>query len=528
MTSGMVSKRPSRRGLALFAALAVSACLVVGGTVVLLVIGSSSDAWRILGALAAVLGWLILAGTAVALPATGYRATARSFLRGQQDVLAEVSAQGEAVTEAVRQSESGVSETVRASQSAVAKEQQRQRRTLDRIETSMKSLLVAVPPPLPADRSGGIDVLFVTSNGAGLGHLSRLMAIARKLPASRRVEFLTLSKAYRQAAGRGYTVHYFPSAEAAGQGAKEWNAALRDRVRELVVTSRPWIVVFDGTWVYAGLAEACRALRIPLVWVQRGMWRAEVDATAHQRHHAAEVAQTVIVPGDFAAEERIDVGDGVVVHHVDPIVMTEPRDLLDRVAGCEALGLDPHQRYVLVNMGGGILSDPDGPGPTALRALRTHLPDLVPVQVVSPLAILADAPAGVVRVAAFPVMPYARAFEFQIAAAGYNASQEAVALGLPTLLVPNARTRTDDQVRRARLLADQGLVVTAGDESGIEEAVAEFADGATAERLRSAHRDVRHPVGAEQAAKILDDVIENARWTAHSQTVAVAQDGDDE
>ena len=524
-----VSRRHvSRRGAALLVAILLSGILLAGGLIILLVLGSGSSPGRVIGGLAIILGWILLAATAVALPATGYRSTARSLLRRHEEVLDEVSAQGEATGDAIQQVEKSLASVVKASQTAVSKEQQRQRRSLDRIESALKSLAVAVPPVLPADRSGGIDVLFVTSNGAGLGHLSRLMAIANKLPDGRRVEILTLSKAYEQAASLGFTVHYFPSAEAAGQPARDWNASLRDRVRELIVASRPAVVVFDGTWVYAGLSEACRALRIPLVWVQRGMWRPEVDATAHQRHHASEVAQMVIVPGDFAGEEKVDAGDGVAIHHVDPIVMTEPRDLLDRTGACRKLGLDPDRRYVLVNLGGGILTDPDAAASSSLRALRELAPDLVPVQVVSPLAAASDPLPGVVRVVAYPVMPCARAFEFQIAAAGYNASQEAVALALPTILVPNARTRTDDQVRRAQLLAEQGLVRCALNSADMESAIAEFAGEGPAIHLRGLLGELPAPAGADQAALLLDGVIAGAQWTGSARTVHGAQDGGQE
>lgn len=501
-------------------AVLMSAFLVAGGLAVLLGSGTSSGAGWVIGALAIVIGWTVLAW-----PAMEYRATARSLKDGHDELLRAGVAHGEAAVEAVRESEKSVRSTVGAVQSALKTEQQNQRRTLARIELSLKSLAVTVAPPLTSDRSDGIDILFVTSNGAGLGHLSRLMAIAKKLPGDRRVEFLTLSKAYRQAASVGFTVHYFPSAEAAGQQANVWNAALRDHVRELLVSSRPSIVVFDGTWVYAGLSDTCRALRVPLLWVQRGMWRPEVDATARQRHRAIDVAQSVIVPGDFAMDERVDAGEGVAIHHVEPIVMTEMEDVLSRGEACERLGLDPGRRYVLVNLGGGVLTDPTTTASSTLRALRDLAPDLVPVQVVSPLAESSDPVPGVIQVVAYPVMTCARAFEFQVAAAGYNASQEAVALRVPTILIPNARTRTDDQVRRAALLAERGLVLSASDDDELENAIGTLAEGNLAERMRAALREVTAPTGSAQAAQILEDFLIAAQWTSDARSIHASQNG---
>src|SRR5690606_38881916 len=119
----------------------------------------------------------------------------------------------------------------------------------------------------------GIDVLFVTSNGAGLGHISRSLAIARELPDASKFELLTLSKAYDRLPPASHAIHYFPSNEVAQQSAGRWNQAFLTYLLDLLGQSRPKVVVFDGTWVYAAVANACKAQEIPLVWVQRGMWR---------------------------------------------------------------------------------------------------------------------------------------------------------------------------------------------------------------------------------------------------------------
>lgn len=512
--------RLSRRGVALVVSLGTGGVLLAGG-LLLLMLGGPSVGLRAAGALVVVLGWLAVAATAVTLPATGYRSLARSLRGREAAVMREVADYGTASVAAARAAEESLQASVTSARAVLHTEQQHQRRTLARIESALKTLAVTVPPALPAGRTDGIDVLFVTSNGAGLGHLSRLMAIAKRLPADRKVEFLTLSTAYRQAAAAGFTVHYFPSAEASGQTAAAWNLALRDHVRGLVVASRPRLVVFDGTWVYAGLTEVCRALRVPLVWVQRGMWRPE--AKSHQRHHAAKVAEEVIVPGDFAGPEHVDAGDGVAVHHVDPIVMTSRAELLGRDDACARLGLDPARRYVLVHLGGGRLTDPSAAGSVVLGILQEHAPELVPVQVISPLSAPADPVPGVIRVVAYPVMPCISAFEFMIAAAGYNSSQEAVALGVPSILVPNSRAKTDDQERRAELLTERGLVLSATDDDQLGEAIRTLADEGRRRELIAELRGVPEPVGAEQAAGVLEDAIARSRWTDVAETVDPVQ-----
>ena len=54
-------------------------------------------------------------------------------------------------------------------------------------------------------------ILFVTSNGTGLGHLNRAMAISRRLPDDFDASFLTLSQAAPTVAEQGYEVDYLAS-----------------------------------------------------------------------------------------------------------------------------------------------------------------------------------------------------------------------------------------------------------------------------------------------------------------------------
>ena len=54
-------------------------------------------------------------------------------------------------------------------------------------------------------------ILFTTSNGTGLGHLTRSMAIARRLPDSIEPLFLTLSAAAPVVERMGFAVEYVPS-----------------------------------------------------------------------------------------------------------------------------------------------------------------------------------------------------------------------------------------------------------------------------------------------------------------------------
>lgn len=397
----------------------------------------------------------------------------------------------------------------------------RQERTLTRIEEQGKQVLGLNQTQMTPATSHEIDVLFVTSNGAGLGHISRLLAIAREFSTERDAELLTLSTAYRRAAHHGMTLHYFPSSEASGQNAKVWNQHFRSYLYRLLSESRPRVVTFDGTWVYSALTDICRSLGIPLIWVQRGMWRPEVDQSSTQRHQAHRVADHVIVPGDYAGEENVDVGGKVGLSKVGPITMTSRKDLQPRTEACDLLGLDPSSKYVLLNLGGGSLGETEDLTRALIEHIRQVSPELHPVIVRSPLARdLGEVDFnGCLVVEAYPVMPSIRAFEYMVCAAGYNAAQEAVSLGTPAILIPNARTRTDDQLERARKLAEQHLCLVATDEHTMRQAVAELADPSRRQQLRDRLQYVPAASGAEEAARVLDSAIERASWMERAVTL---------
>src|SRR5699024_2958261 len=340
-----------------------------------------------------------------------------------------------------------------------------QERSLERIEDELRRIHVLSASGADQDEKPELDILFVTSNGAGLGHLSRLSAIAKHLPPDRSVEFLTMSTAYERMADSGFTVHYFPSGDAVDEPPESWNPVFQRYFLSLVTRLRPRLVVFDGTWVYTGITNVCRTFGISVVWVQRGMWRRDVDENSIQRHNAKAVVDHVIIPGDFAGTETVDTGKGITPHYVDPIVMTEPHEVAARQEACAALGLDPDDTHVLISLGGGSISEPDSIAYEAFGLLREFGGQLTPVQVVSPLAEAGECPPGLIRVSAYPVMRYARAFDAMITAAGYNSVQEAVSMRLPSILVPNVKTITDDQSRRAHLLAEQALCWVGGNAS---------------------------------------------------------------
>jgi hypothetical protein len=197
-------------------------------------------------------------------------------------------------------------------------------------------------------------VLFISSNGVGLGHLSRLLAVARRLPDTIDKIFLTMSQALPVIHQFGFHAEYVPCDRYTESGHATWNDWLRLTLDQILEAYSVEAVVFDGNAVYPGIADALSNGRdCPLVWVRRGMWRSDQDNTPSLA--LARFADLIIEPDDVASE--FDSGasagqqDGVVV--VDPIRLLDPHELLDRDDSCRRLGIDPEGRYALIQLGAG-------------------------------------------------------------------------------------------------------------------------------------------------------------------------------
>ena len=333
-----------------------------------------------------------------------------------------------------------------------------------------------------------MKILFVTSNGTGLGHLTRSMAIARRLDDADEALFVTFSAAAPVVRGLGFPVEYLASYDRPGSGDDwRWTRRTRDRLEGLVGEIDPGVVMFDGTHPYERLLPALRASGAPLVWCRRAMWRAEADAAPLWRSHLFDA---VLEPGELAA--GVDSGPTVAwrdgARAVDPIVLLDRPELLPRAEAERELGLEPGRTNALVQLGQG-----EGVREANRRCLR-HLAARGDVQVAalaSALASVDGVPDGVVGLeATYPISRYLAAFDVAVAAAGYNAYHELIHLRVPSLFVPMPR-QTDDQAGRARHAEERGVGLAASgpDDPALEEKldalVEPGARRATAERLGS-------------------------------------------
>ena len=354
--------------------------------------------------------------------------------------------------------------------------------------------------------------LFLCSNGVGVGHLTRLLAVARRVDRGLDPVFFSLSQAGQVVRRFGFPCEYMPSADVTFADHAEWNEWFELTLAQVLDGYGINTVVFDGSLPYIGMCREVASRRdCRLVWVRRGMWRASQDNSVHLSR--SPFADLIIAPGEVAASHdhgaTVAAGDGAVA--VDPIRLLDEHELLPRRRACAALGLDPHERYMLIQLGAGNnfsftdlidrivarLQRDGGVRPVIAQWLTSSLPP--------------DLWRGVPRLRCYPISRYYKAFDFSVSAAGYNSFHEVIGYGVPTVFAPNRHEIMDDQAGRAAFADgnDAAIYLDEDAEPLLDTVLTVMLDAANRAALRRGCRRLARPNGAVEAARLVERV---ARW----------------
>jgi UDP:flavonoid glycosyltransferase YjiC (YdhE family) len=318
----------------------------------------------------------------------------------------------------------------------------------------------AAPPARPARRRTRRAML-VTSNGVGLGHLTRTLALARRLPPEVEPVVVTMSQAVGLVRDAGVPVEHLPYHEYARVDVERWNGFLRLELGEMLRFYDPAVLVFDGNMPYGGLMAAVAGRPAGwAAWMRRAMWRPGANTDALKRERAFDV---VLEPGELAA--AVDRGPTTrsrgLTRALAPVRLCDPAEMLPRAEARAALGLPAEGPCVLLQLGSGNNFD-FARARRRAREVVAGVPGATLVAVESPIA-EREAPeepdARTVRL--YPLGRHLAAFDAAVSAAGYNAFHELLLSGVPTLFVPNEHPIMDDQGARARWAERCGLALCA-------------------------------------------------------------------
>ncbi|MDT0202925.1 glycosyltransferase [Nocardioides sp. AE5] len=318
--------------------------------------------------------------------------------------------------------------------------------------------LAAQEPPAARDaatllgRNARPKVLLMSSNGAGMGHLTRLLAYARAMGDDAEIRFLSLSQAVPLVGQFGFDFEYVASSQGLAMPPGLWQDVYVTRVSDAIGRFRPDVVVFDGTWPYNGTPDIrAQHPQARWIWSRRGMWRA--DANGEQLAKTGWFDE-VLEPGDLAAPYDRGAARNEPAHRVGPVTLLDPADLDPRAEARSALGLPADGPLALLSLGAGNINDTSGDIGAATAALGS-----LGVGVCLTQTAIASTPVSTAQVHLVKDYPLSRryaAFDVVVSATGYNSFHELMRMGVPSLLVPNTATALDDTEARARYAADQG------------------------------------------------------------------------
>ncbi len=375
------------------------------------------------------------------------------------------------------------------------------------------SVKAAQGPAGKAHDSPAARVVFFTSNGVGMGHITRALAVARRLAPGVQPIVITMSKAFEVCRADGITAEYLPYHKSIGMEYKAWQAALSQELTEVLTYHRPSVFVFDGNVPYGGMIAALgRFPGLWKVWERRAMW-APGSGAQHIRHE--DTFDAVIEPGEFAgALDR-----GLTATHRDrtvsvgPIRYLKPGEATARAAARVELGIGAEETAVLVQLG----SENNFDFSAVRKTIEARLGKAPGLRLFDAEWMIRNAPVVLsdqtTQLRTFPIARLLGAFDFAVSTAGYNTFHETLEAALPTVFVPNENPEQDEQVARARFAALRGmsLMVLHHDIYALNAALEQMCQAGLRASMRDKMNGARQDNGAEQAARFISDLAVTRR-----------------
>jgi UDP:flavonoid glycosyltransferase YjiC (YdhE family) len=343
-----------------------------------------------------------------------------------------------------------------------------------------------------------------------MGHLTRLLAVARRLPGSAEPIFLTMSQAVEVVERYGFHAEYLPYHAYYSGDPDYWNRGLLARLQTMVGFYDPRAILFDGNMPYAALADLrrlCPDRRF--LWLRRGLWRPDAGKVAIERSHLFDM---IIEPGEFAGEAdrgmtRTRAGELV---RVPPVTLLGPDEILSRADARAELAIPPDATAIVILLGSQNNFD-YGPVRRTLAARFGQRPHVVMVEaewLISETKNSVLLP-GARTLSGFPLARLFRAFDVAVSAAGYNSFHELLGIGIPTIFVPNENPSMDEQEARAAWAERRGLgvAVRAHDTDRLNWALDAILVPGVAERMRRNAAGLPAAEGGSEIARLIMEQV---------------------
>ncbi len=358
-----------------------------------------------------------------------------------------------------------------------------------------------------------LKVVFYAVNGGGVGHLTRMLAIARWVRryasfAGYRPEivFLTSSEADGALFHERFASFKVPSKTAAAEGGLDkasYLALAKQWVWHSIALLRPDLLVVD-TFPRGSFGElgACLDLCKKKAFVFRPV---KSDFAERQDFQSVLPFYDSIVVPELDASVSVPAAVRPRLRAVGPVTAREPVELLERDDARGRLAIPREAFVVLATAGGG--GDPGARDDLeAITVAFRDAPDTYVVVAAGPLFRGPGIHGDRVRfLSGLGAAELARAADVAVSGAGYNSFHELMLAGVPTVFVPQDKVADEQAARaeRARAVGAATLLERPLTPESVRRAVEPFRDPERRAEAGAAARALVPASGARRAAREL-------------------------
>lgn len=344
-------------------------------------------------------------------------------------------------------------------------------------------------------------ILLMCTNGAGLGHLTRGLAVARQIrqeTSDYEIIILTTSLATEVIREMGFMYYYIPTYELMPKETtcNQWNEMLYNQMEHLITWYHPRAFIYDGASPYLGIVDAISQKNDWVTfWIKREGDRPGFEYLVKYE----KIFSHVIVPMELGMEyHRTQIGKK---QYIEPIIMPDKKESFSRDEIRNALGIKKEQNLYYVQLGAGTVRAVEEILQWVIEELIKKEENYVLIgeSIIGPHFRVQEKQVSTIR--SYPNYYYYPAVDRAISAAGYNTTHELAYYRIPTIFIPNILMDKDDQMARAKRMERLGIGLYALERQDIIYAIQKM--DREVEQFRNKLQDVGQFNGAKKATEII-------------------------
>lgn len=378
----------------------------------------------------------------------------------------------------------------------------------------MERLNISSPKVNSNNLESNCRVLFVPTNGVGLGHAQRCSLVADKLSIPTKTRFAAFPSCLPMLNRYGFDG--IPLVSRSNLHAAPHDNDLLNYRRLYSATGNRDLLVFDGGYVFDSIFRTIAKRKLRGIWIRRGLWQANQNNTVALDRE--KIFERVIVPMEAFDELNHSYSQGSRLETVGPIVQQPDPKVFDREKLRERLRKRFKRNFTnltVTMLGGGVAADRTAQV-QAICAGMEKRSDTLNLIVTWPTARVDPGwfswkNSRVVRT--HHANPLVSACDLFISAVGYNSFHEAIYNKVPSIFIPQMASYMDDQRARAEAAADLGaaILVEPTQMSSLDREISLCLDDSKVSEIRSVLANLVLPeTGNSAAAQLIEELVNDS------------------